>query len=45
MLAGQIAAVVSTLAMSKKTSTALWLLAGLLGVSAIGFGGFVHLAF
>ncbi len=45
MLAGQIGAVVATLALSRKTSTTLWLLAGLLGVSALGYGGFVHLAF
>jgi hypothetical protein len=44
MLAAQIGAVVSTLALSRKTSTALWLLAALFGLSALAYGGFVHVA-
>ncbi|MBY0229314.1 MAG: hypothetical protein K2W96_08560 [Gemmataceae bacterium] len=44
MLAGQIGGVVAALALSRKTSTALWTVALLLGLSAVGYGGFVHLA-
>jgi len=39
MLAGQIAAVVSTLALSRKTSLTLWLLAGCLGRARWGTAG------
>lgn len=42
MLAAQIGAVVSTLALSRKTSTTLWMVAGLFGLCAVAYGGFVQ---
>jgi len=43
MLVAQIGAVISSLALARKQKSALWLLAGLAGLTALGFGGFVYL--
>ena len=43
MLAAQLGAVVSSLALARKRQSALWLIAGLAGMVAVGFGGYVYL--
>lgn len=43
MLAAQLGAVVSSLALARKHKSALWLLAGLAGLVAVSFGGYVYL--
>jgi hypothetical protein len=44
MLAAQIGATVSALALARRTKSLLWLLAGLTGLVAIGIGAYVYLA-
>ena len=43
MLAAQLGAVVSSLALARRHKSALWLVAGLAGLVAVGFGGYVYL--
>lgn len=43
MLAAQVGAVGSSLALARKRRNVLWLLAGTAGLVAVGFGGFVYL--
>ena len=43
MLAAQLGAVVSSLALARRRQSALWLVAGLAGLVAVGFGGYVYL--
>jgi hypothetical protein len=43
MLAAQIGAVISSLALARKQKSALWLMAGLAGAVAVGFGAYVYL--
>ena len=43
MLAAQLGAVVSSLALARRRQSALWLLAGLAGLVAVAFGGYVYL--
>ncbi len=42
MLAAQLGAVVSSLALARKRQSALWLVAGLAGLAAVTFGGYVY---
>src|SRR5205085_12641220 len=44
MLAAQAGVTIASLALAKAHRSALWLLAGLAGVTALGFGVFVYLA-
>ena len=43
MLAAQLGAVVSSLALARKRRSVLWVLAASAGVAAVGFGGYVYL--
>lgn len=43
MLAAQVGAVGSSLALARKRRNVMWLLAGTAGLAAVGFGGFVYL--
>jgi hypothetical protein len=43
MLAAQIGATISALALAKKTGSALWLFAGLIGLASLGIGAYVFL--
>jgi len=43
MLVAQIGAVVSSLALARRQNSSLWLIAGLAGAVAVGFGAFVQL--
>lgn len=43
MLAAQVGGVVSSLALARKRRSVLWLVAGLAGLAAVGFGAFVYL--
>ena len=40
MLVAQIGAVAASLALARKRGVSLWLVAGLIGVAAVGFGGY-----
>jgi hypothetical protein len=42
MLAAQVGAVISSLALARRRKSALWLLAGLAGVVAVALGGYVY---
>jgi hypothetical protein len=43
MLAAQVGGVGSSLALARKRRSALWLVAGIAGLAAVGFGAFVYL--
>ena len=43
MLAAQIGATISALALAKKTGSALWLFAGIVGLASVGIGAYVFL--
>ena len=43
MLAGQVGATLAALGLARKRKSAIWLLAGVAGLVAVGFGGFVYL--
>ncbi|HSQ55621.1 MAG TPA: hypothetical protein VLM40_07740, partial [Gemmata sp.] len=43
MLAAQVGATISALALARKTRSVLWLLAGLIGLASIGIGAYVFL--